>query len=106
MVRRSLPSVIEAAKRGNFAYISDDDPQGWQNSIEIFLRRFAAYRGLEGEFKRPPVTDRTKGILMERHAVDENEAFQMLPEHARRRQNTLMDTAQSIIDGALQTEEP
>ena len=42
MVRRSLPSVIEAAKRGNFAYISDDDPQGWPNSIEIFLRRFAA----------------------------------------------------------------
>ena len=44
--------VIEAAKRGIFAYITDGDPQEWQNSIEIVLRRFAEFRDLEGAFKR------------------------------------------------------
>ena len=93
--------VVEAAKRGVFAYITDGDPQEWQNSIEIVLRRFAEYRDLEGAFKRRAITERAKGILMERHSVDEERAFQMLREHARRTQTRLVDTAQSIVDGHL-----
>ena len=93
--------VVEAAKRGVFAYISDGDPQEWQNSIEIVLRRFAEYRDLEGAFKRRSTTERAKGILMERHAVDEERAFQMLRDHSRRTHNKLVDTAQSILDGYL-----
>lgn len=42
---------------------------------------------------------------MERHAVDEERAFQMLRDHARRTQSVLVDTAQSIIDGTLSTQE-
>jgi AmiR/NasT family two-component response regulator len=95
--------VIEAAKRGIFAYITDGDPQGWQNSIEIVLRRFAEYRDLEGAFKRRTLTERAKGILMERHAIDEERAFQMLREHARSTKSKLVDTAQSIVDGARTT---
>jgi response regulator NasT len=98
--------VIEAARRGIFAYITDVDPQEWQSSIEIVLRRFAEYRDLEGAFKRRTVTERAKGILMERHGIDEEQAFQMLRDHARRTQRVLVDTAQSIIDGTLPTEEP
>jgi AmiR/NasT family two-component response regulator len=41
---------------------------------------------------------------MERHALDEAGAFQMLRDHARRMQSTLVDTAQSIVDGTLRTE--
>jgi response regulator NasT len=93
--------VLEAAKRGVFAYITDGDPQEWQNSIEIVLRRFAEYRDLEGAFKRRAITERAKGILMERHGIDEERAFQMLREHARRTQTRLVDTAQSIVDGHL-----
>lgn len=93
--------VVEAARRGIFAYITDGDPQDWQSSIEIVLRRFAEYRDLEGAFKRRTLTERAKGILMERHAIDEEGAFQMLREQARRTQSVLVDTAQSIIDGAL-----
>jgi AmiR/NasT family two-component response regulator len=93
--------VVEAAKRGVFAYISDGDPQEWQNSIEIVLRRFAEYRDLEGAFKRRATTERAKGILMERHAIDEERAFEMLRNHARRTHNKLVDTAQSILDGHL-----
>jgi AmiR/NasT family two-component response regulator len=95
--------VIEAAKRGIFAYITDGDPQEWQSSIEIVLRRFAEYRDLEGAFKRRTLTERAKGILMERHTIDEEHAFQMLREHARGSESKLVDTAQSIVDGTLTT---
>ena len=98
--------VIEAARRGVFAYITDSDPQEWQNSIEIVLRRFAEFRDLEGAFKRRTITERAKGILMERYSVDEEQAFQMLRDEARRTQSVLVDAAQSIIDGTPQTAEP
>jgi AmiR/NasT family two-component response regulator len=98
--------VVEAARRGIFAYIGDGEPQEWQNSIEIVLRRFADFHDLEGAFKRRAITERAKGILMERHAVDEERAFQMLRDHARGTQSVLVDTAQSIVDGTLATEAP
>ena len=96
--------VIEAARRGVFAYITNGDPQEWQNSIEIVLRRFAEFHDLEVAFKRRAVTERAKGILMERHALDEERAFQMLREQARSRQTMLVEEAQSIIDGTLAPE--
>ena len=91
--------VVEAANRGIFAYITDVDPHEWQNSIEIVLRRFADFRDLEGAFKRRALTERAKGILMERHSVDDEGAFQMLRAHARETQTMLVETAQSVIDG-------
>jgi response regulator NasT len=98
--------VVEAARRGIFAYITDGDPQEWQNSIEIVLRRFAEYRDLEGAFKRRAITERAKGILMERHAIDEDRAFKMLRDQARGTETVLIDTAQSIIDGTVLTKDP
>ena len=86
---------------GVFAYITDGDPQEWQNSIEIVLRRFAEFHDLEVAFKRRAITERAKGILMERHGLDEERAFQMLRDKARLRQIMLVDEAQSIIDGTL-----
>jgi response regulator NasT len=97
--------VLEAARRGVFAHITDGDPQEWQNSIEIVLRRFAEYRDLEGAFKRRALTERAKGILMERHAVDEERAFQMIRAHARRTGTLLVETAQVIVDGGRLPEE-
>jgi response regulator NasT len=90
--------VVEAAKRGVFAYITDGDPQEWQNSIEIVLRRFAEYRDLEGAFKRRALTERAKGVLMERHGIDEERAFNLLRSRARETQTRLVDAAQSILD--------
>jgi AmiR/NasT family two-component response regulator len=95
--------VVEAARRGIFAHITDGDPQEWQNSIEIVLRRFAEFRDLEGAFKRRTITERAKGILMERHSIGDESAFQMLREQARRTDGLLVDTAQSIIDGTPTT---
>jgi response regulator NasT len=93
--------VVEAARRGVFAYISDGEPQEWQNSIEIVLRRFAEYRDLEGAFQRRATTERAKGILMGRYSIDEEEAFQRIRDHARETNAMLVDTAQSVVDGEL-----
>ena len=91
--------VREASKRGIFAYITDADAQDWQNSIDIVLRRFAEYHDLEGAFGRRAVTERAKGILMERHSVDDAAAFAMLRDHSRAGNRKLVDIAAAVVDG-------
>jgi response regulator NasT len=91
--------VKEASKRGVFAYITDRDGEDWQSSIDIVLRRFAEYQDLEGAFGRRAVTERAKGILMERHSIDEQRAFAMLREHARATNRKLLDVASAVVDG-------
>lgn len=93
--------LIKAADRGVFAHITDGEPQEWQNSIEIVLRRFAEFRDLENAFTRRATIERAKGILMERHSIDESRAFEMLRDHSRRGHHKLIDIAQSIADGHL-----
>jgi AmiR/NasT family two-component response regulator len=93
--------VKEASKRGVFAYITDADAKDWQSSIDIVLRRFAEYHDLEGAFGRRAVTERAKGILMERHSVDEGHAFSLLREHARDQNRKLVDVATAVVDGHL-----
>jgi AmiR/NasT family two-component response regulator len=91
--------VKEASKRGIFAYITDADGDEWQNSIDIVLRRFAEYHDLEGAFGRRAVTERAKGILMERHSIDEATAFEMLRHHSREANRKLIDVAIAVVDG-------
>jgi AmiR/NasT family two-component response regulator len=89
--------INEAAKRGIFAYIAGHDPDEMQGSIDIVLRRFAEYHALEGAFGRRSVTERAKGILMERHNVDERAAFSMLRDNARRSNRKLTDVADAVV---------
>jgi AmiR/NasT family two-component response regulator len=91
--------VTEAAKRGVFAYIDDDEPAAWRNAIEIVLLRFAEYHNLEGAFGRRALTERAKGILMERHSVGEEEAFELLRAQARKGNRKLIDISQAVVDG-------
>ena len=91
--------VKEASKRGIFAYITDADVEDWQSSIDIVLRRFAEYHELEGAFGRRAITERAKGILMERHSVDEKQAFEMLREHSRSANRKLVAVAAAVVDG-------
>ena len=92
--------IQEAAKRGIFAYISHgEDPQEMQSSIDIVLRRFAEYHDLEGAFGRRAITERAKGILMERHEIDEQTAFAMLRDEARRTNHKLVDLAEAVVTG-------
>jgi response regulator NasT len=91
--------IREASKRGVFAHISDADVDDWQSAIDIVLRRFAEYQELEGAFGRRALTERAKGILMERHAIDEADAFEMLREQSRVDNRKLVDLAAAVVDG-------
>ena len=104
--------INEAAKRGIFAYIAHGhDPQEMQSAIDIVLRRFAEYHDLEGAFARRAVTERAKGILMERHDIDEETAFDMLRNEARRTHRKVVELAEAVVTGrpmlpARPTKEP
>ena len=90
--------IREAAKRGIFAYITGmEDARELESSIDIVLRRFAEYQNLEGAFSRRAVTERAKGILMERHAIDEREAFEMLRTEARHSNRKLVEIAEAVL---------
>jgi len=91
--------VREASKRGVFAHISDDDVEDWQSSIDIVLRRFAEYHDLQGAFGRRALIERAKGILMERHSIDETRAFDMLRQRSRIDNRKLIDLAAAVVDG-------
>ncbi len=91
--------VKEASRRGIFAYITDADVDDWQGAIDIVLRRFAEYHDLEGAFGRRAVTERAKGILMERHSVDDADAFEMLRDQSRGTNSKLADVAAAVVDG-------
>lgn len=90
--------INEAAKRGVFAYITDGEASDWQSAIDIVLRRFGEYHNLEGAFGRRAIIERAKGILMERHTIDDQQAFEMLRNHARSSQRKLVDVATALVD--------
>jgi len=90
--------VNEAAKRGIFAHITDDDPDQLQATLDIVLRRFAEYHNLEGAFARRATIERAKGILMATHAIDEQRAFDMLRKHSQQSGHRLVDLAESIVN--------
>jgi AmiR/NasT family two-component response regulator len=91
--------VRDASRRGIFAQIRDGDQDDWRNAIEIALHRFAEYRDLEGALARRAIIERAKGILMERHSVDEQRAFVLLRDQARRTNRKLVDVAAAVLDG-------
>src|SRR6187200_1213247 len=93
--------VNEAAKRGVFAYIVDSSPEELQSAIDITLRRFTEYHSLQGAFGRRATIEQAKGILMARHAVDADRAFDMLRDHSQHNGHKLVDIAQAIVDSHL-----
>jgi AmiR/NasT family two-component response regulator len=93
--------VHEAAKRGVFAYIVDGDAAELQSAIDITLQRFAEYQSLQGAFGRRALIEQAKGILMARHSLDADRAFEMLRDHSQHNGRKLVDVAQAIVDSHL-----
>ena len=93
--------VNEAAKRGIFAYVTDGDPEELQSAVDIVLRRFAEFHRLEGALGRRALTERAKGIMMERYSIDEREAFELLRAHSRRTGRKLIDVAEAVTTSHL-----
>jgi AmiR/NasT family two-component response regulator len=89
--------IRDAAKRGIFAYITmGREAAALQSSLDVVLSRFAEYHGLEGAFGRRAITERAKGILIERHSVDEKLAFEMLRDEARRSNRKIIEIAEAV----------
>jgi len=93
--------VREAAKRGVFAYIVDSTLEELQGAIDITLQRFAEYHSLQGAFGRRAAIEQAKGILMARHLVDADKAFELLRDHSQRNGTKLIDVAQAIVESHL-----
>jgi response regulator NasT len=91
--------VNEAAKCGVFAYVvlDDDDSAELQGSLDITLRRFAEFQNLQGAFGRRALIEQAKGILMERHAIDAEAAFQLLRSHSQRHGQKILQVAEAVI---------
>ena len=96
------PSYVrEAAKRGVFAYIIDTTPKELQGAIDITLQRFAEYHSLQGAFGRRAIIEQAKGILMARHSINADRAFEMLRAHSQHNGHKVVDVAQAIVDSHL-----
>jgi AmiR/NasT family two-component response regulator len=93
--------VREAAEHGVFAYVANSELDELQSALEIVLRRFREHQNLEGAFGRRALIERAKGILMERHQIDEDQAFEMTRAHARRRSRRVVEVAEAVVDGHL-----
>jgi AmiR/NasT family two-component response regulator len=98
--------VARAAERGISAWIETTSPEAVQGAIEVALRRYrdAAQLSekvdqLETALERRSVIERAKGIVMERHQIDEHAAFELLREHARSSNRRVLDVARAVIDG-------
>ena len=96
------PSYVrEAAKRGVFAYIVDSTSEELQGAIDITLQRFAEYHSLQGAFGRRAIIEQAKGILMARHSINAERAFEMLREHSQHNGHKVVDVAHAIVDSHL-----
>jgi response regulator NasT len=100
--------ISRAASHGIYAYVQPVTAETVQGAIEIALRRHADASRLSGEvvelegaIQRRAVIERAKGILMERHSLDDRAAFELLRSHARANNRKLVDVAQAVSDGHL-----
>jgi response regulator NasT len=93
--------IHEAAKRGVFAYIIDGSPEELQSAIDITLQRFTEYHNLQGAFGRRATIEQAKGILMARHSVDADRAFEMLRDHSQHNSRKVADVATAIVESHL-----
>ncbi|HMJ02812.1 MAG TPA: ANTAR domain-containing protein [Conexibacter sp.] len=101
--------VARAAERGIAAQARPDEAGAVQSAIELALRRHAEVERLEakvdqleGAIARRAVIERAKGILMERHGVDDRTAFERLRTHARTDRRRVVEVAAEVTDGELE----
>jgi AmiR/NasT family two-component response regulator len=106
--------VARAAEHGISAWIESASPQVVQGAIEVALRRYEETSRLqlkvdqlESALQRRALIERAKGILMERHAVDERHAFDLMRDHARAQSRRVVDVARTVTEGhALLPKQP
>jgi len=102
----SSQTVARAADLGIAGYVDSWAPQDVQAEIEVALRRHREAQRLnekveqlETAIERRAVIERAKGILMERHGIDDRAAFERLRDHARSSSRRVVEIAQAVLDG-------
>jgi AmiR/NasT family two-component response regulator len=100
--------VARAAERGIAAHARPTGPDALQSAIELAMRRHAEMERLETQvdqlqtaLDRRAVIERAKGVLMERHGVDERGAFELLRHHARSTSQQVVAVADGVTSGRL-----
>ena len=98
--------VAQAAERGISAWIESSTPEIVQGAIEVALRRYeetaklqTKVDQLESALERRAQIERAKGILMERHGIDERSAFELMRDHARAQNQRVVDVAGAVTHG-------
>jgi AmiR/NasT family two-component response regulator len=101
-----LAFVARAAEQGVSAIIESNDAMAVQGAIEVALRRYEdaarlqeKVEQLETALERRTLIERAKGIVMERHGLDERAAFEMLRDHARSQSRRVVDVARAVAEG-------
>src|ERR671921_2641720 len=95
--------VAGAANRGVFAYIDSTNETELQGAIDVALQRYHQFSDLLGAFERRARIERAKGILMERHALGDREAFERIRHEARSTRRPLIEVVDDLLaagDGA------
>jgi AmiR/NasT family two-component response regulator len=95
--RPSREFLTEAARRGVFAHLDSTDPTELQGGIDIAIERFRQFRNLLGAFDRRARIERAKGLLMERHGISADEAFERLRRQARDGRRPLMGVVDELL---------
>jgi response regulator NasT len=107
LLDREDPDFVgAAAERGIFAYARQETAESIQAAIEVAMRRWREQHELheqierlEGALERRALIERAKGILMERNEIGDREAFELLREHARRNNRTVVDISAAVAEG-------
>jgi len=93
-----------ALDRGLDAYAGRSTDASLKTAIVFALRRSAELeqfgrrvRDLEAGAQRRALIERAKGVLMERHNVDERRAYELLRDEARHTRATLADVADAVL---------
>lgn len=98
--------VRTAAERGIDAFARPQFDNEVQGAIELAMKHFAdrqrlteQVEQLESALERRGTIERAKGILMERHGVDERSAFELMRQQARRSNRRVVELAHAVADG-------
>jgi AmiR/NasT family two-component response regulator len=89
--------VAAAAERGVFAHLDSTDEDELQGAIDVAIQRYRQYRRLQEAFERRARVERAKGLLMERHGIDERAAFERLRGEARSSRRKLLEVVDELL---------
>ena len=89
--------LSKAARHGVFAHLDSTDPTELSGGIDIAVERYRQFRDLLGAFDRRARIERAKGLLMERHGIGPDEAFERLRRHARDTRRPIMGVVEDVL---------